>query len=110
MLEQQVQGKITRVLDTQGGTSKAGKQWIKQDFIIQTEAKYNPIVCLTLFGEDKVKMLENHSIGDVVTVSYNLSSKEFNGRFYTSANVWKIGASNGNLDKFEDIEVNDMPF
>lgn len=53
MLEQQVQGKITRVLEAQRGTSKAGKDWIKQDFIIETEAKFNPLVCLTLFGDRK---------------------------------------------------------
>ena len=110
MLEQQVQGKITRVLEAQRGTSKAGKDWIKQDFIIETEAKFNPLVCLTLFGDEKVKMLESHKLGDVVTVSYNLSSKEFNGRFYTSANAWSIKSSNGMSEKFDHVEVNDMPF
>jgi len=110
MLEQRIEGKLTRVLESQGGTSKAGKEWIKQDFVIETEAKFNPTVCLTLFGEEKVKMLESFKIGDIVTVSYNLSSKEFNGRFYTSANAWSIGRSNGHSDKFEQEEVNDMPF
>tara|TARA_R110002020_G_scaffold440144_1_gene650757 strand:- start:182 stop:514 length:333 start_codon:yes stop_codon:yes gene_type:complete len=110
MLEQQVQGKIIKVLNSQGGTSKAGREWIKQEFVIETEAQFNPLVCLTAFGEEKVKMLENHNIGDVVTVSYNLSSKEFNGRFYTTANVWQIAKSNGNSDKFEKVETNDLPF
>jgi hypothetical protein len=34
----EIQGKITQVFEpVTGGTSKAGKEWMKQDFVLETE-------------------------------------------------------------------------
>jgi len=84
-----VTGKLVKVLDKQQGTTQKGSEWIKQDFVIDTEAKYNPEICFTLFGEEKVSML-TQSIGDTIEVSYNLSSREYKGKYYTQAQAWKI--------------------
>ena len=85
-----VTGKLVKVLDKQQGTTQKGSEWIKQDFVIDTEAKYNPEICFTLFGEEKVSMLDDFSRGEEIEVSYNLSSREYKGKYYTQAQAWKI--------------------
>ena len=49
-----IAGTITKILDIEGGVSKNGKEWKKQGFIIDTGAEYNPQICFSLFGEEKI--------------------------------------------------------
>ena len=71
-----IKGKLSRKLSIESGTSKAGKEWKKQTFLVDTGAQYNPEICFQLFGEEKIEMLNHHNEGDQVEVSFNLSSKE----------------------------------
>tara|TARA_R100000655_G_scaffold54737_1_gene92699 strand:- start:55 stop:402 length:348 start_codon:yes stop_codon:yes gene_type:complete len=100
----EVTGKLIKILNKHQGTTQAGKDWIKQDFVIETDAKFNPEICFTLFGEEKAQML-TQNIGDILTVQFNLSSREYKGKYYTQANAWKIDLMQ------EEIEVKeDLPF
>ena len=85
-----VTGKLVNVLNTQNGKSTNGKEWVKKDFVIVTDAKYNPEICFTLFGKDKVSLLDDFSIGNEIEVHFNLSSREYKGKYYTQAQAWKI--------------------
>jgi len=106
-----VTGKLVKVLDKQQGTTQKGSEWVKQDFVIDTHAKYNPEICFTLFGEEKVSML-TQSIGDELEVSYNLSSREYKGKYYTQAQAWKIESATTQQEEDAFIaELNeDSPF
>tara|TARA_B100000809_G_scaffold266834_1_gene332033 strand:- start:6130 stop:6489 length:360 start_codon:yes stop_codon:yes gene_type:complete len=85
-----VKGRITKVLSIETGTSKAGKEWKKQSFVLDTGAQYNPEVCFSLFGDEKVDMLRNYGEGQEVEVAFNVSSREFNGKYYHNLDAWKI--------------------
>ena len=85
-----VTGKLVNVLNTQNGKSTNGKEWVKKDFVIETQAKYNPEICFTLFGKDKVSLFDDFSIGNEIEVHFNLSSREYKGKYYTQAQAWKI--------------------
>ena len=98
-----IKGTIKHKLEVESGTSKAGKEWKAQSFVLTTEAQYNPDICFKLFGEEKIQLISNINEGEAVNVSFNLSSREYNGRWYTSAEAWKIETEDtGNLT------VNDM--
>jgi hypothetical protein len=43
-----------------------------------------------VWGEDKVRELEKYQVNDKVKVSFNLGSREYNGRWYTDVRVWRI--------------------
>ena len=89
-----VKGKLTKVLELETGTSKAGKEWKKQGFVIDSGDQFNPEICFSLFGDDKIGMLRNFGPGQEVEVSFNISSREFNGKYYHNLDAWKItGAS-----------------
>lgn len=80
-------GKITHTNPLVSGESKNGT-WKKQDFVIQTDSQYPKNVCFTLWG-DKICKLES-VVGDEVTVSFDIESKESNGRWFTEARAWLI--------------------
>ena len=42
-----------------------------------------------VFGEDRIK-LNPCDLDQLVTVSFDIESREFNGRWYTSIRAWKI--------------------
>ena len=85
-----VKGKLSSKLSVESGTSKAGKEWKKQSFVVDTGAQYNPEICFQLFGEDKIAMLQHHNEGDQIEVSFNLSSREYNGKYFHNIDAWRI--------------------
>jgi hypothetical protein len=84
-----VKGKIQQILKPESGTSQAGKEWTKQEFVIETEEQYPKKVCFTLFGE-KTSLINGLEVGQEVEVSFNLESREYNGRWFHNVNAWKI--------------------
>ncbi len=50
--------------------------------------------CFTLFN-DKISLIENVTTGDEVKVSFNLESREFNGKWYHNVNAWRIDKVSG---------------
>ena len=110
-----VKGKLSRKLSVESGTSKAGKEWKKQSFILDTGSQYNPEICFQLFGDEKIEMLNHHEEGSQVEVSFNLSSREYNGRYFHNVDAWRIenigGASGGTseLNTMGDAPEFDAP-
>lgn len=85
-----LKGTISKILPVETGTSKAGKGWKKQSFVVDTGEAYNPDVCFGLFGDDKLEMLTQFAEGEAVEVAFNVSSREFNGKYYHNIDAWKI--------------------
>lgn len=86
----EIEGTIIRMLDVQNGVSARGP-WSKQEFVIEyQEGNFPTQICLNVWGEDKVKDLGRFNIGDRVKISFNLSSREYNGRWYTDVRAWRI--------------------
>jgi len=113
-----VKGKVVQLLQLQTGMGKKGP-WKKQEFVVETESQYPKKVCLSIWG-DKIDQF-NLSVGDKVSVSVDLESREYNGRWYTEARAWKlekVGGSNSNSapppteEPFfsQDTAGDDLPF
>ncbi len=85
----EISGQIIEILPEQSGVSKAGKEWNKQEFVIETQEQFPRKVCFTLFG-DKVSLISGISVGDNVNVAFNLESREFNGKWFHNINAWRI--------------------
>ncbi|MDR3181076.1 MAG: DUF3127 domain-containing protein [Prevotellaceae bacterium] len=81
-------GKLIKKLPVQSGTSARGV-WSKQDFIIETQEQYPRKVCVSAWGE-RVNELSGMAEGDMLKVSFNVESREFNERWYTDVRAWRI--------------------
>lgn len=83
-----ISGIVLNILPLQTGTSKAGSQWQKQDFILETGGQYPRKVCICLFGDNVEKF--PLAVGQSVTASVDIESREFNGRWYTDVRAWNV--------------------
>ena len=86
----ELKGKVTKVLDLEKGTSKAGKEWQKRSFVIDNGNEYNNLLCIEAFGDERVELVNGLSEGDEVEVAINVSSREYKGRYFTQASLWKV--------------------
>jgi hypothetical protein len=84
-------GKVLQILPEQTGTGRNG-QWSRQDFIVETQDQYPRKVCFSAWG-DKVLQIKSIKADDNVKVSFNIESRDYNGRWYTDLRVWKIEAA-----------------
>ena len=82
-------GKIIQVLPLQEGVSKTGNPWKVQSYVLETQEQYPRKVCFEIFGEERIKN-NPCNIDDLVTVSFDIESREFNGRWYTSIRAWRV--------------------
>lgn len=83
-----ISGRIVSVLPLQQGTSKAGKPWQKQEYILDTGGQYPKKVCFSLFGDSITKF--PLQVGQDVTVSIDIESREWNSRWYTEVRAWNV--------------------
>jgi hypothetical protein len=118
----EISGKILLILPEQTGTGKNG-QWIRQDFVIETQEQYPRKVCISAWG-DKAGIVKTLKPGTLVNVSFNAESREFNNKWYTDLRAWKIEAAvqmappqEAVADSTENLEPlsageepNDLPF
>ena len=92
-------GTVIKKLPIQKGITKSGKEWQKQDILIeQTDTEFDKELVITFFG-DKMKSIRDFQEGQ----------KEFNGRYYTNLNGWFCSAINLETIKTEENEE-DLPF
>ncbi len=108
-----ITGKLVKKLDRETGTAKSGKAWEKQSILIeQSGTEYNKEVVVSFFG-DKVKSLRDIQEGSEVSVSINLSSREYNGKYYHNIDGWFIANIGEETvgNKFVTSDNNDnLPF
>ena len=84
-----VGGKIIQVLPAQEGIGKIGNPWKVQPYVLETLDQYPRKVHFEVFGEDRIKQ-NPCDVDQLVTVSFDIESREFNGRWYTSIRAWRI--------------------
>lgn len=84
----EIKGKIIQALPEVSGVSKSGNPWKKKEYILETiDGAFPRKVHFTCFGDnaDKIAL----AVGQVATVSFDIESREFNGRWYTDIRAWK---------------------
>ena len=86
----EIEGTLAQKLPVQSGSSARGP-WAKQEFILEyPDGNFTAKACFTAWGQDKVQDLGKYQVGDKVKVSFNLKSREYNGRWYNDLQIWKI--------------------
>lgn len=81
-------GKVVRLGALTEGTSARGP-WRKQDLIIETEEQYPRTVCLTCWT-NQIDEIQKFAPGQTIKAQIEISSREFNGKWYTDVRVWRF--------------------
>ncbi|MDH6534082.1 DUF3127 domain-containing protein [Parabacteroides sp. 52] len=85
----EVTGRIIAILPEQGGVSKTGNEWKKQEYVLETQDQYPKKVCFQLFGADRIAQAAIQ-LDEMLTVSFDIDSREYQGRWFTNINAWKV--------------------
>lgn len=81
---------ITQVLNELSGIDKKGNPWKVQGYVGETiDTNYPRKVYFEVFGEDRIKQ-NPCDIGDIVDVHFDIESREFEGRWFTSIRAWRV--------------------
>jgi hypothetical protein len=104
-----IKSKLIKVLPLQSGTGKNG-EWKKQDIIVETEGQYPKKICISIWGDkiDDAVLQE----GNLLDISFDIESREYNGKWYTNIKAWKIILVSGNTtgETIKEIETDtDLP-
>lgn len=90
----EITGKIIVALPEMSGTSKAGNPWKKREYVLETiNDNFPKKVHFDFFGEKADQFPLN--IGDVIKLSFDIESREYNGRWFTSIRGWKSEPADG---------------
>src|SRR5688500_10653321 len=102
-----ISGKIIQFLPAQTGQGKNGP-WKKQEFILETGDTYPKKICIAVWG-DKID-LGTFKPGDTVDVSFDVESREYNGRWYTDVKAWKVGSKQSSGNQQPSNTFSSAPF
>jgi hypothetical protein len=99
--------KITKILPEENGQTKAGKKWSKLTFVGETDQDYNNLYAFEIFqgeGKDNLdKFKKFNKEGDVVSVSFNVQCREYQGKYYTTLSAWSIKGAGASSNEGADV-------
>lgn len=89
----EVEGKVIFDLGERGGTSKAGNPWKIHEYVLETKDSFPKKIAFDFFGDkaDQYKLKP----GDDIILSFDIESREYQGRWYTSIRGWKAEQASG---------------
>lgn len=83
-------GKAIAALPVKSGVSqRTGEQWQSREYVIETQEQYPKRMCFEVFGIDKLKEF-NIRNNDLIKVHFDISAREYNGKWYNSIRAWKV--------------------
>ena len=121
-----ITGKLLKVFESEQKT----ESFKAREFVVETAGEYPQFVKFQL-TQDRCAIIDNYKEGDDLKVHFDLRGREWQGKYFTNLNAWKVeGESamrntspnnesfnqdaapvnnvNNNVDAREDLE--DLPF
>ena len=87
-----ITGRLTHI----GATEEVGaSSFQKRQIVVETTGQYPQQIALELV-KDKCSLADTFKVGDTVEVGFDLRGREYNGKYYTNLNAWKINHAQQN--------------
>jgi hypothetical protein len=117
----QVEGKLIKKLPFEqqkkkGGeliVKKNGEPFMKGGFVMLQKGDYPKEIFLEVFKEELAGMLANTDLETELIADVNVESREWEGRYFTSASCWRVNKT-ANVEAEKACanveETDDLPF
>ena len=101
-----VTGKVVHI----GAIETVSDKFKKRIIAVETGGDYPQTVAVE-FTQDKCELLDKYSVNEEITIHFNLRGREWNGKYFTNLNGWRIesDAVQGGKDS-NQIGSGDLPF
>ncbi len=82
----EVDGKLHKVFDTESKTDS----FQAREFVIEiTNGNYPQFIKFQLV-QDRCAIMDNYEEGDDIKVYFDLRGREWNGKYFTNLNAWRV--------------------
>ena len=102
----QLSGTIIAQLPVVSGEGRNGV-WRNQDFVIETFDQYPKKVCFQISG-NLIDTTDTRP-GQEVAVDFNIESREYNGRWFTTCKAWRVGRFISETEKYQQKQASHTP-
>ncbi|OED36609.1 hypothetical protein AB833_26530 [Chromatiales bacterium (ex Bugula neritina AB1)] len=87
----QIDGTLHKIFNTEQKSEK----FRARDFVIEvTDGKFPQMIKFQL-TQDKCEAIDEHREGDQITVHFDLRGREWNEKYFTNLNAWRIESAAG---------------
>lgn len=91
----EISGKVIKVLPSMRFVSKKnGSEYVKHFFVLETGGQYPKKVCFSVLGDEKWEKYDIQ-VGGSYSVSFDIDSREWNGKWFNECVVWKVVSIDG---------------
>jgi hypothetical protein len=105
----EAQGKVIAILEARSGVSKAGREWMSQEYVIETPGQFPKKICFNLFGADRIN--EAHiQMGEEIIIEFDIDAREWQGRWFTSINAFRVTRPAAATTMSDDPMIQNAPF
>lgn len=93
----ELEGRVVSLLPEQSGNGARG-EWFRAGFVIKTEGEYPRNVCFEVLGRERWERVRQYlREGGLVKVSFDVSSREWQGRWFTSLTAFSVFSKESEL-------------
>ena len=83
-------GKLHKIFDVEQKT----ESFKAREFVIETSGEYPQFVKFQA-TQERCAMVDTFKEGDMIKVHFDLRGREWQGKYFTNINAWKIEAASG---------------
>jgi len=87
----EVEGKLHRIFPTE----QKSASFTAREFVLEIPDGNYPQFIKFQAVQERCNILDNYSEGDSVKVSFDLRGREWNGKYLTNLNAWRVDAGGG---------------
>ena len=102
----EIEGRLHKKYETE----VKGESFRVREFVIETQEQYPQMVKFQL-TQDRCDLINNYEEGSQIKVFFDLRGREWQGRYFTNLNAWKVESAEERApaDPFGDVEFSDVP-
>lgn len=89
----EISGKVVKIFDVESKTAS----FQARDFVIETSTDRYPQMIKFQLTQDRCSIVDNYKEGDDLKVYFDLRGREWNGKYFTNLNAWKVEAGTASV-------------
>lgn len=102
----EVEGKLHRIFPTE----QKSASFTAREFVLEVQDGNYPQLIKFQAVQDRCAILDNLSEGDQVKVAFDLRGREWNGKYLTNLNAWRIDRASGEQSSSNNSSAKDASF
>lgn len=89
-------------------TESKSNSFQTREFVIQTQEQYPQFIKFQL-TQERCNAIDSYEEGDVITVHFDLRGREWQDKYFTNLNAWRIEKMTGEQPATEKIKSDEPP-